>query len=201
MRHKHLPWFLFVIAMLVISFVFLLKQDIESSGKAPRLLPKNTAVTEKSLKLTPSKNDAVSGFQYQAVLPNFLTPQQAFLCGVRYSETASTEKELDRAIDYIQYSAATGYAEAQFKLGLMYFQGIGVSPNTILGFYWIKKAALNDYSQAQIYLSYMYRSGIGTNIDMFQSQYWLCKAHNKVRAAQKSSAKTPVIATVNLIAK
>ncbi len=104
-----------------------------------------------------------------------LSPKAAYDKGVEYSKQISQSggNNIDKAVDYIQYSAATGYAEAQFKLGLMYFQGLGVQSNPAVGFYWIEKAAKNDYPEAQIYLAYMYRKGIGVPTDLFKSHYWL----------------------------
>ncbi len=105
-----------------------------------------------------------------------LTPKEAFIKGVQFSQNGSQGSNMTKAVNYIQYSAATGYAEAQFKLGLMYFQGVGVQANSAVGFYWIQKAARNDYPEAQIYLAYMYKKGIGVPVDMFQSNYWLRQA-------------------------
>lgn len=105
-------------------------------------------------------------------IPDSLSGAQAYNLGTYYSRNPSDIKNLAKAVHYIQYSAATGYAEAQFKLGLMYFQGIGVEINDSIGFYWIKKAAKNNYPEAQLYLAYMYRNGIGTQVDMFQANYW-----------------------------
>ncbi|WP_395946103.1 tetratricopeptide repeat protein [Caedibacter taeniospiralis] len=107
-----------------------------------------------------------------------LSPEAAYNKGVEYTKQANNLKtyNINTAVDYIQYSAATGYAEAQFKLGLMYFQGLGVQSNPAVGFYWIEKAAKNDYPEAQIYLAYMYKKGIGVPTDIFKSNYWLRQA-------------------------
>ncbi|WHN65509.1 tetratricopeptide repeat protein [Cysteiniphilum sp. QT6929] len=107
-----------------------------------------------------------------------LSPKAAYDKGVEYSKQISKSggNNIDKAVDYIQYSAATGYAEAQFKLGLMYFQGLGVQSNPAVGFYWIEKAAKNDYAEAQIYLAYMYKKGIGVSTNLFKSNYWLRQA-------------------------
>ncbi|MFZ9035553.1 MAG: tetratricopeptide repeat protein [Francisellaceae bacterium] len=108
-----------------------------------------------------------------------LSPKAAFELGIYYTKNKSENKSsLKKAIDYIQYSAATGYAEAQFKLGLMYFQGIALPANQAVGFYWIKKAAENNYPEAQLYLAYMYKNGIGTRVNMFQYAYWLDRARD-----------------------
>lgn len=107
-----------------------------------------------------------------------LSPKAAYDKGVEYSKEISQSggSNINKAVDYIQYSAATGYAEAQFKLGLMYFQGLGVQSNPAVGFYWIEKSAKNDYPEAQIYLAYMYKKGIGVPTNLFKSNYWLRQA-------------------------
>ena len=107
-----------------------------------------------------------------------LSPKAAYDKGIEYSKqvTQTGKDNLDKAVDYIQYSAATGYAEAQFKLGLMYFQGLGVQSNPAVGFYWIEKSAKNGYPEAQIYLAYMYKKGVGVPTNVFKSNYWLRQA-------------------------
>ena len=113
------------------------------------------------------------------VINSNLSAKDAFNLGLQYTQQASTSSntyDLDKAVNYIQYSAATGYAEAQFKLGLMYFQGIGVQSSPAIGFYWIEKAANNNLPEAQVYLAYMYKKGIGAPVNLFKSDYWLKQA-------------------------
>ncbi|WP_116963314.1 tetratricopeptide repeat protein [Fastidiosibacter lacustris] len=122
--------------------------------------------------VTKKQNDAENKTNYRN-----LSPKDAYNKGIEYSQQSNVDNyNIDKAVDYIQYSAATGYAEAQFKLGLMYFQGLGVQSNPAVGFYWIEKAAKNDYPHAQIYLAYMYKKGIGVSANLFKSNYWLRQA-------------------------
>ena len=136
--------------------------------------PQLNITTENNVKATPPVKKPSDKSNYSK-----LSPKAAYDKGVEYTRKDSTTTyNIDKAVDYIQYSAATGYAEAQFKLGLMYFQGLGVQSNPAIGFYWIDKAAKNDYPEAQIYLAYMYKKGIGVAINIFKSNYWLRQARD-----------------------
>jgi len=53
------------------------------------------------------------------------------------------------AIAEFQKAAEKGDARAQYSLGVMYFDGIGVKKNHDAGMKWIKKAAENGHQAAQ----------------------------------------------------
>ena len=53
------------------------------------------------------------------------------------------------------------YAESQFHLGLLYYNGEGVNQDIEEALKWYHKAAAQDYPDAQNMLAYMYLEGKG----------------------------------------
>jgi TPR repeat protein len=62
--------------------------------------------------------------------------------------------------------------EAQYYLGLMYVDGLGVSADPYEGFKWIMKAAEQENTDAMYQISDMYRYGIGTAKDTVKANEW-----------------------------
>ncbi len=55
--------------------------------------------------------------------------------------------------------AKSGNANAQYNLGMMYYNGVGVKKNKILAFVWLEQASNNGNKLAQNKLGYMYEKG------------------------------------------
>ena len=72
--------------------------------------------------------------------------------------------------------ARLGVREAQYEVGLMYANGLGVERNLQDAVYWIQKAAEKGLGSAQYLLGTRYASGIGVGADPFMAQFWLQKA-------------------------
>ncbi len=58
-------------------------------------------------------------------------------------------------------AAEQGHAEAQFKLGAMYFSGDGVPQDDAGAVKWYRMAAEQGHAEAQADLAYMYENGLG----------------------------------------
>jgi hypothetical protein len=69
-------------------------------------------------------------------------------------------------------AAEQGHAEAQFYLGLMYLEGIGVLKNYAEAFKWFRMAAEQGHAGAQTSLGAMYASGRGVPRDYVMSYMW-----------------------------
>jgi len=72
--------------------------------------------------------------------------------------------------------AEQGDAKAQYNLGVMYDQGIGVEQNYKQAFYWFKKSAEQGEANAQYNLGVMYGQGQGVLQDYKQAFYWWKKS-------------------------
>ena len=75
--------------------------------------------------------------------------------------------------------AVAGQAKAQYQLGLMYANGVGVEQNYQEALRWYHKAAEKGYSPAQYILAGKYASGQGVDRDIRQALSWYLKASEK----------------------
>ncbi|MCT8837399.1 sel1 repeat family protein, partial [Glaesserella parasuis] len=101
------------------------------------------------------------------------------IAGNVYAETA--EEKFNSAVQYYEqqnYQAAfsifkelaeQGYAGAQFNLGLMYDNGLGVNQDYHQAFKWYQKAAEQGDAKAQFNLGVMYKKGQGVSQDYHQA--------------------------------
>lgn len=88
-------------------------------------------------------------------------------------------KQYSEAEKWFRQSADLGHAEAQFKLGNMYYNGDGVNQNYSEAMKWFRKVADQDYAEAQYNLGIMYFDGYGCTTDYFEAKKWFQKAANQ----------------------
>ena len=69
--------------------------------------------------------------------------------------------------------AEAGDAAAQFNLGLLYYDGLGLPQNYAEALEWFRRSADKGYAKAQLNLGAMYGSGRGVKRDYVQSYMWL----------------------------
>jgi len=79
--------------------------------------------------------------------------------------------------------AEAGDAKAQYRLGWMYTEGLGVQQDYAEAFMWYRKAAEQGDAEAQYVLAGMYYLGQGTNQDYVQAYAWV-----KIAAAGEAAA-------------
>ena len=73
-------------------------------------------------------------------------------------------------------AAKEGHVFAEFNVGLMYEQGLGVEKDVHEAFYWYEKSAEQGNSAAQFNLGVCYENGIGNSIDYEKANEWYRKA-------------------------
>jgi TPR repeat protein len=77
----------------------------------------------------------------------------------------------------LRLEAEQGRAEAQFKLGRMYYEGAsGIKQNYAEALKWFQKAADQKYTRAADYLGVMYQNGTGVTRDYAQALKWYREA-------------------------
>jgi uncharacterized protein len=69
-----------------------------------------------------------------------------------------------------------GNAQAQYKIGLMYYSGEGVTQNPAEAARWFRRAADQGSPDAQHYLGMMYEDGNGVPKDLAEAAKWIRKA-------------------------
>jgi len=95
--------------------------------------------------------------------------------------------------------AEGGDANAQFNIGLMYFDGKGVPQDYEQAVDWFKRAANQGYAKAEKNLGELYYSGKGLKRDYIQAYVWLsicaasgdqnCADHRDIVAGKLNSSK------------
>ncbi|TAH01778.1 MAG: sel1 repeat family protein, partial [Sphingobacteriales bacterium] len=85
-------------------------------------------------------------------------------------------KKYEAAILPLSKAAEQGYARAQYNLGLMYEEGIGVLQDKKEAISWYFKAAEQGVADAQYNLGIMYTKGEGVLQDKKEAVNWYRKA-------------------------
>ena len=88
-----------------------------------------------------------------------------------------------------QKAAQLGNPDAQFKLGLAYQMGDGVSQDDAKAAIWFRRAACNGNMQAQVKLIEAYYLGRGVPQDYFLAGWWMLKVAVRKSAVAEAQAK------------
>lgn len=84
-------------------------------------------------------------------------------------------------------AAEKGDASAQYNIGLLHHDGLGVKQNFVEAVKWFKKSAEQHYAEAQFSLGNMYRYGRGVPKDYAQAYMWFSLSAS---GGQKNAAKS-----------
>lgn len=110
-------------------------------------------------------------------------PNIADLKKQQYEQAISLlqKEKLDRneaaqLVEYLQNAAEPGKADAQYRLGMMYFTGQMVDKNDEEGLYWYRLAADQGHTEAQFSLGVRYVLGQGTDQDPYEAHRWFKRA-------------------------
>jgi TPR repeat protein len=86
----------------------------------------------------------------------------------------STAPHLVRSVNFFRMAADKEHAAAQFELGQMYAQGLGVAQQFEEAAYWYLLAAKQGHSQAQFHLGFLHSHGQGVDQDYAKAYQWYC---------------------------
>ena len=86
---------------------------------------------------------------------------------------------LRKAFFWYRKVAKQGLAQAQDKLAIMYYRGMGIPPNKTLALSWFRKAAKQGVVTAQYNLGIMLSNGDGVPQDKKQAALWFRKAADR----------------------
>lgn len=73
---------------------------------------------------------------------------ESFELAVQYVNGSIIERDLPRAAELFEHAAASGYDRAQFNLGLMYLNGLGVTRCRKTAMRWLAQAARQGHPDA-----------------------------------------------------
>ncbi len=79
-------------------------------------------------------------------------------------------------IEELQQQANEGNLEAQFELGLLYFNGQGVEQDYTQAAHWYRQAAEQGHAEGQYNLGVHYDTGQGVEQDYRQAAHWYRQA-------------------------
>nr|MBS0021109.1 sel1 repeat family protein [Gammaproteobacteria bacterium] len=85
-------------------------------------------------------------------------------------------KEFRRAMQLLSPLAESGRPEAQFRLAIMFQNGLGVVPNEAMAYKWMRAAAEQGYGLAQHGLGFMYLEGECTEQNEAEAAIWFRRA-------------------------
>jgi TPR repeat protein len=105
------------------------------------------------------------------------------VAGVARADTAAgmqafRNKDYQTAFREWQAAAEAGHAEAQFDLGLLYAQGLGVKRDLTEAANWYRKAAGQGNAEAEFALGQMYSRGWGVPRDTADAMRWMQMAND-----------------------
>ncbi len=83
------------------------------------------------------------------------------------------KEDFYKASDVCQSMADKGDTDAQFALGVMYYQGNGMMSDLGQAQKWIRKAAQKNHRQGQYNLGIMLANGQGSPVDLIEAYAWL----------------------------
>lgn len=105
------------------------------------------------------------------------------LSSVTFGAEDLSQSELDDLISRVE----KGDPEAQFELGLIYYNGQNVKQDYEQAIYWFKKAAENGIVEAQHNLGVIYYNSWGIKQDYEQAFYWFKKSAEQNYAISQDS--------------
>jgi TPR repeat protein len=88
-------------------------------------------------------------------------------------------KDYAKALEwYKQAVTAEGYPKAEDGIGLLYYNGCGVTEDHVTAFTWMLKSANQGFSQAELSVGVAYYKGDGVSKDNSQALTWIESAAN-----------------------
>jgi uncharacterized protein len=96
--------------------------------------------------------------------------------GIDEATTAFSTGHFVDALKEFRGLADGGSREAEFMLGVMYFQGRGVGQNHATAAIWFHKSALKGHAGAQLAFGSIHIRGVGVYQDLHQAIKWLSLA-------------------------
>ena len=116
---------------------------------------------------------------------------------------AFERKDYATALEEWRPLAEQGMIEAQYNLGLLYFNGHGVDADPVEALEWYLAAAEQGYARAQFRVAELYEADEGgIDQDLIQAHFWFCLARNqKYPDARKRKRKVADLMTPEEIAQ
>jgi TPR repeat protein len=92
---------------------------------------------------------------------------------IEAAKAAYSAADYRKVLHEVKHMARNEDPEAQYLLGLLYFNGQGVRQNTDQGLYWLEKSADNGFYSAAAELGQIYLSGSRVPRDETKAAFWI----------------------------
>ena len=103
---------------------------------------------------------------------------QYTLGGYYFLGSNGVEQSYSKAAYWWEKAAEQGHGDAQFNIGVCYYEGNGIKQSYSKAIYWYKKAAEQGNSSAQYNIGVCYYNGDGVEQSKTKAIYWFRKACN-----------------------
>jgi hypothetical protein len=130
---------------------------------------------DKSGRYAMPKEYDIPGCAYYINLQNCTVKEPTQTLSTPETAAPVEQSSLDN-VAAIRKAAEQGNADAQSKLGTMYYDGQGLPQDYSQALYWSRKAADQGYATAQDNIGVSYFYGEGVSQDYVQAAYWYRKA-------------------------
>lgn len=135
---------------------------------------------EKGIGVTADRTAAMSWYQKLTTAKNGMDtvpfyqqyPYQASYTALALLESQESNPDYEKAFKTMKKAAGSGYAPAQYYLGIFYEKGQGVSKSYSNAKKYYELAAKQKYAAAQNQLGCLYYNGLGVDIDYSEAVYY-----------------------------
>ena len=186
----HIDKILFLCLTIIIGVLtiwIVIELNSTSDIVTPQNIPANTtALNTSAPKTTDSKKkQSTTGKKENKQAAQKPTEQLSASTLYTKGEEAYNSKNYKSAEEYWHQAADMGFKNAQYKLGYMYYAGIGVSSDTAIAIKWFSQAAKQGHIEAQYELGYIYYLGDGVSRNYALAKKWVSQpAELGIAAAQ-----------------
>lgn len=97
---------------------------------------------------------------------------QYFLGRIYWKGVEGIASDIAKAIYWFEKSANQGAPEAQYALGTIYLQAVGVNPDPKKAMKWLRMAADQQHPGAAYFIGILYQDGIGVAKDLSDAKSW-----------------------------
>jgi TPR repeat protein len=102
---------------------------------------------------------------------------------------AYLDSDYPTALSILQPLADQGDARAQYRIGMSYKDGKGVTPDDVEAAYWFGKAAVQGLRNAQTELGVAYATGSGVEQDSLRAYMWFTLSLPVMRRGRSNRAQ------------
>ncbi|MBQ7796059.1 MAG: sel1 repeat family protein, partial [Lachnospiraceae bacterium] len=96
-------------------------------------------------------------------------PREEIVRLIASGKEAISSQEFQQAASFFHQAAEQGDSEAQYQLGLLYLEGLGVKKDEKTGAGWIQKSAAQEHNEAIRKLAWCYLNGRGVRQSLAES--------------------------------